>query len=276
MSSWADTVCVRTRSRDVLLVPVNNPTMSQRPPSGYYIRALERAATYLQVLLVRVHGTERAVPVAQVRSGSDPCRLRTIRQILSKSGRALRDRSESIVSRIHSRFFFPYLGASTLYTVFLVSRGPSPTEKRKPRRTPPAFACALKVPKRSKTWMKFTVINHFHWDQRGHHCFSCSECVVYPREPTPEQQQHKKLLGGYERLPDGDPIGGGKPLVALDIVDSVPEVAEALGQVHLQQISQQILQVRAEVGGKANLQTSKGHGQKPEMTAIWEMSNWPA
>lgn len=58
-------------------------------------------------------------------------------------------------------------------------------------------------------------------------------------------------------LVDGDPISGGKPLVALDIVDSIPEVAKALGQVHLQQISQQILQVWAEVGGKANLQTVK-------------------
>lgn len=45
--------------------------------------------------------------------------------------------------------------------------------------------------------------------------------------------------------------------MALDIIDSIPEVAKALGQVHLQQISQQVLQVRAEVGGKANLQTVK-------------------
>lgn len=44
-------------------------------------------------------------------------------------------------------------------------------------------------------------------------------------------------------LVDGDPISGGKPLVALDIVDAIPEVPEALGQVHLQQISQQILEV---------------------------------
>lgn len=44
-------------------------------------------------------------------------------------------------------------------------------------------------------------------------------------------------------LVDSNPISGGKPLVALDIIDSIPEVAEALGQVHLQQISQQILQV---------------------------------
>lgn len=44
-------------------------------------------------------------------------------------------------------------------------------------------------------------------------------------------------------LVDGNPISGGKPLVALDIIDSIPEVTKALGQVHLQQVSQQILQV---------------------------------
>lgn len=63
-----------------------------------------------------------------------------------------------------------------------------------------------------------------------------------------------RLASSHLPLVDGDPIGGGKPLVTLDIIDSVPEVAEALGQVHLKQISQQILQVRAEVRGKANLQ----------------------
>lgn len=50
-------------------------------------------------------------------------------------------------------------------------------------------------------------------------------------------------LDSYLPLVDGDPIGGGEPLVALDIVDSIPEVPETLGQVHLQQVSQQILQV---------------------------------
>lgn len=76
------------------------------------------------------------------------------------------------MSRIHSRyldsdifiylffcsvgslsFFFFFLTLvrqpCTLHTVFFVSRGPSPTEKRKPRCTPPAFACALKVERRS-------------------------------------------------------------------------------------------------------------------------------
>lgn len=64
-------------------------------------------------------------------------------------------------------------------------------------------------------------------------------------------------LASYLPLVDGNPVGGGKPLVALDIVYSIPEIAEALGQVHLQQISQQIFQVWAEVGWKANLQTEE-------------------
>ena len=38
-------------------------------------------------------------------------------------------------------------------------------------------------------------------------------------------------------LVDGNPVGGGEPLVALDVVDAVLEVAEALGQVHLQQVA---------------------------------------
>lgn len=58
-------------------------------------------------------------------------------------------------------------------------------------------------------------------------------------------------------LVDGNPISSGKPLVALDIIDAIPEVTKALGQVHLQQISQQVLQVWAEMGWKANLWTVK-------------------
>lgn len=57
----------------------------------------------------------------------------------------------------------------------------------------------------------------------------------------------------YLSLVNGNPVSGGKPLVALDIIDSIPEVAKALGQIHLKQISQQILQVWAEVRWEANL-----------------------
>lgn len=49
------------------------------------------------------------------------------------------------------------------------------------------------------------------------------------------------MLASYLSLVDGNPVSGGKPLVALDIIDSIPEVAKALGQIHLKQVSQQIL-----------------------------------
>lgn len=72
------------------------------------------------------------------------------------------------------------------------------------------------------------------------------------------------FLGGFYRrrasarltglsLVDGDPVRRGEPLVALDVVDSVLQVAVALCQIHLQQVSQQILQVGAEVGGESHL-----------------------
>ena len=38
-------------------------------------------------------------------------------------------------------------------------------------------------------------------------------------------------------LVDGDPVGGGEPLVVFDVVDAVLQVAVALGQVHLQQVA---------------------------------------
>lgn len=37
------------------------------------------------------------------------------------------------------------------------------------------------------------------------------------------------MLVSYLSLVDGDPVSGGEPLVALDIIDSIPEVAKALG-----------------------------------------------
>lgn len=41
--------------------------------------------------------------------------------------------------------------------------------------------------------------------------------------------------------------------MALDVVDAVLEVAKALRQVHLEQVTQQILQIRAEVRREADL-----------------------
>lgn len=58
-------------------------------------------------------------------------------------------------------------------------------------------------------------------------------------------------------LVDCDPVCCGKPFVALDVIDSVLQVAVTFGQIHLQQVSQQIFQVRAEVGGESYLGRSK-------------------
>lgn len=44
--------------------------------------------------------------------------------------------------------------------------------------------------------------------------------------------------------------------MVLDVVDPVPQVPEAFGEVHLQQIPQQVLQVRAEVRGEPDLQNT--------------------
>jgi hypothetical protein len=66
------------------------------------------------------------------------------------------------------------------------------------------------------------------------------------------------LALGYERrfdlfLVDGDPFGRREPLVALDVVDAIFQVAEALRQVDLEQIAQEVLEVRAEVRRKSDL-----------------------
>lgn len=58
----------------------------------------------------------------------------------------------------------------------------------------------------------------------------------------------------YLFLVDCYPVCAHEPLVVLDVVDGVLEVAVPLGQVHLQQVAQQVLQVRAEVGGEADLE----------------------
>lgn len=47
----------------------------------------------------------------------------------------------------------------------------------------------------------------------------------------------------YPPLVDGDPVSGREPLVALDVVDAVLQVAVALGEVDLQQVAQELLQI---------------------------------
>lgn len=54
-------------------------------------------------------------------------------------------------------------------------------------------------------------------------------------------------------LEHGNPISGLEPTMALDVVDVVPQIAVPLGQINLQQIPQQVLQVRAEVRWETDL-----------------------
>ncbi len=80
-------------------------------------------------------------------------------------------------------------------------------------------------------------------DVEGNHAFQvlCPDCV------TEDWASYLSLIDGY-------PIRGGKPFVVFDIIDTIPQVSVALGQVHLQQIPQQIFQIRTEVWGEPYLQ----------------------
>jgi len=60
--------------------------------------------------------------------------------------------------------------------------------------------------------------------------------------------RYKRRL--YSLLEDGYPVGAGEPLVTLDVVHARLEIAVPLGEVNLQQIAQQILQVGAKVRGE--------------------------
>jgi hypothetical protein len=73
----------------------------------------------------------------------------------------------------------------------------------------------------------------------------------------PNKKKRKKKLwyeGSFHlSLTDGNPVSHGKPLVVLDVIDPVLEVPKALGEIHLQKVLQQVLQVRAEVGWEPHL-----------------------
>ncbi len=62
-----------------------------------------------------------------------------------------------------------------------------------------------------------------------------------------------KLSASYLLLVDGDPVRGREPLVALDVVDPVLEVSVPLGQVDLEEVPEEVLQVAREVRGEADL-----------------------
>ena len=58
-------------------------------------------------------------------------------------------------------------------------------------------------------------------------------------------------------LVDGDPVCAGEPLMALDVIDTVLEVAISLCQINLQEVSQEVLQIPAEVGRETDLREFK-------------------
>jgi len=57
----------------------------------------------------------------------------------------------------------------------------------------------------------------------------------------------------YLFLVDSDPVCAGKPLVSLNVIDTIFEVSVPFGQINLQKIAQEILQVRTEVWWEPNL-----------------------
>lgn len=54
-----------------------------------------------------------------------------------------------------------------------------------------------------------------------------------------------------------DPVRCCEPFVTLDVADAVLQVAVTFGQIYLQQVSQQVLQIGAEVGGESYLRNTQ-------------------
>jgi len=58
-------------------------------------------------------------------------------------------------------------------------------------------------------------------------------------------------------LVSGNPISRAKPFVALDVMYSILQVAKTLGEIYLQHIPQQVLQICGEVGWETHLYMNK-------------------
>lgn len=54
-------------------------------------------------------------------------------------------------------------------------------------------------------------------------------------------------------LVNSNPVGSGKPLVGLDVAHTILQVPESLCQIHLQQVPEKVLEVRAEVRWESDL-----------------------
>ena len=77
--------------------------------------------------------------------------------------------------------------------------------------------------------------------------------------------------GASANLPlvDTEPVDGGVPGVALDVLDSILEITKSLGEVHLEQVTQQVLQVCCEVGWEGPVNNGgKVTYMYPEMTHL--------
>lgn len=61
-------------------------------------------------------------------------------------------------------------------------------------------------------------------------------------------------IDSYLSLVYGNPVCCGEPLVIFYVIYTILQVAKSLCQVHLEQVSQQILQIGAEVRGESYLQ----------------------
>ena len=72
-----------------------------------------------------------------------------------------------------------------------------------------------------------------------------------------QQLRSLTTINSYLLLVYRDPVCAGEPLVPLDVVDAVLEVAVALGQVNLEQVAEEVLQVGAEVRREPDLEQTK-------------------
>lgn len=67
------------------------------------------------------------------------------------------------------------------------------------------------------------------------------------RSPGATRSRRRSQQISYLSLIDRYPVGAAEPLVVLDVSDAVLQITEALRQVHLQQVLQQVFQLVREV-----------------------------
>lgn len=73
----------------------------------------------------------------------------------------------------------------------------------------------------------------------------------------------------YLSLIDGNPVCCGEPLVVFYVVHSVLQIAEPLCQVNLEQVPQEVLQIRAKVRGESYLCGKKTKKEMKKQNKVW-------